>query len=60
MKIMASHMTLGELERENTKPSYKGRYGESLVKNPNIGSHFYCNISIIIGYRITKIDATPL
>ena len=33
MKIMESWMTLDELEGANTKCHYKGRDGESLVKN---------------------------
>ena len=33
MNIMASYMTLDELEGSNTKRNYKGRDSESLVKN---------------------------
>ena len=38
MNIMASWMTLDELEGGNTKRNYKGRDGESLVKTSNISS----------------------
>ena len=44
MNIMASWMTHDDLEGANTKRSYKGRYGESLVKIFNywqpFGWHF--------------------
>ena len=39
INIMSSWMNLGEMEGDNTKHNYKGRDGESLVKNSNTSSH---------------------
>ena len=48
MNIMASWMTLDELEGADTKHNYKGRDGESLVKLSNIGSHLDCTFATVI------------
>ena len=42
-KIMELWMTLDDLEGANTKRNYKGRDGESLVKNSNTRSHLDYN-----------------
>ena len=60
MHIMASWVTLDDLEGANTKRNYKNRDGESLVKNPNIGSRLDCTFATIIRYTTTKIVDTIL
>ena len=47
MKIMASCMTLDEMEGANMDCNYKGRDSESLVKNPDIGIHLDCTFATI-------------
>ena len=48
MHIMASWVTLDDLEGANTKRNYKGMDGESLVKKSNIGIHLDFTLSDFI------------
>ena len=48
MKVMASWITLDELEGGNTKCNYKGRYGESIVTFFQISAAIW--ISLLLPY----------